>query len=217
MPSKKEVCALIEATGVIPAIRVASAEDALFAVRAVFAGGIQIAEITTTIPDAARVMAELEREFPQAAIGAGTVLDVETAKRCMDAGASFLTGTGLDRDMVEFAEAHKVVVIPGAMSPTEVMVASKAGVDFVKMFPCAQIGGPAYIKALKAPFPTVPLIASGGVNQQTAGQYIAAGSAALGIGEDMVPRQAVADRDREWIRELSRRFLNIVKRARTKV
>jgi 2-dehydro-3-deoxyphosphogluconate aldolase/(4S)-4-hydroxy-2-oxoglutarate aldolase len=217
VPSKKEVCALIEATGVIPAIRVASAEDALFAVRAVFAGGIQIAEITTTIPDAARVMAELEREFPQAAIGAGTVLDVETAKRCMDAGASFLTGTGLDRDMVEFAEAHKVVVIPGAMSPTEVMVASKAGVDFVKMFPCAQIGGPAYIKALKAPFPTVPLIASGGVNQQTAGQYIAAGSAALGIGEDMVPRQAVADRDREWIRELSRRFLNIVKRARTKV
>jgi 2-dehydro-3-deoxyphosphogluconate aldolase/(4S)-4-hydroxy-2-oxoglutarate aldolase len=144
------------------------------------------------------------------------VLDVETAKRCLDAGASFLSSTGLDHEMVEFAEANQVAVIPGALTPTEVMVAMKAGVDFVKIFPCANVGGPSYIKALKAPFPDVRLIASGGVNQQTAGQFIAAGASALGIGEDLVPRQAVAERDSEWIRELSRRFLSIVRRTRTK-
>jgi 2-dehydro-3-deoxyphosphogluconate aldolase/(4S)-4-hydroxy-2-oxoglutarate aldolase len=216
VPSKREVCSLIESVGIIPAIRVPHADDALFAVRSVFAGGIPVAEITMTIPGAPAAIAELEREFPNAAIGAGTVLDVETAKRCLDAGASFLTSTGLDHDMVEFAEKHGVVVIPGAMTPTEIMVARKAGVDFVKVFPCAQVGGPSYIKALRAPFPKLPLIASGGVNQQTAGMYIAAGASALGIGEDLVPRQAVADRDQDWIRELSRRFLSIVKRARIK-
>ena len=118
--------------------------------------------------------------------------------------------------MVAFAEEQRVAVIPGALTPTEIMVALKAGVDFVKVFPCAQLGGPSYIRALKAPFPNAPLIASGGVNQQNAGQFIGAGAAALGIGEDLTPRQAVADRDREWIRELSRRFLNIVRRTRTK-
>jgi 2-dehydro-3-deoxyphosphogluconate aldolase/(4S)-4-hydroxy-2-oxoglutarate aldolase len=216
VPTREEVRSLIAEMGIIPAIRVPSAEDALFAVRSVFSGGILIAELTMTIPGAAGVIAELVRDFPDASIGAGTVLDVETAKRCIDAGASFLTSTGIDHDMVAFAEKHKVVVIPGALTPTEVMVARKAGVDFIKIFPCAQVGGPAYIKALKAPFPDVPLIASGGVNQQTAGQFITAGAVALGIGEDLVPRQAVADRDQEWIRELSRRFLSIVRRARSK-
>jgi 2-dehydro-3-deoxyphosphogluconate aldolase/(4S)-4-hydroxy-2-oxoglutarate aldolase len=216
VPARPDVRSLIEETGIIPAIRVPTADDALFAVRSVFSGGILIAELTMTIPDATRVIAELVRDFPAAAIGAGTVLDVETAKRCLDAGAAFLTSTGIDHDMVEFAEQHRVVVIPGALTPTEVMVAKKAGVDFVKIFPCAQVGGPGYIRALKAPFPDVPLIASGGVNQQTAGQFISAGAVALGIGEDLVPRQAVADRDSEWIRELSRRFLTIVRRSRSK-
>ena len=214
MPSRDEVRSLIAEIGIIPAIRVPVADDAFFAVRAVFSGGIPIAELTTTIPNATGIIAELVREFPKAAIGAGTVLDVETAKRCLDAGASFLTSTGLDHDMVAFAEEHRVVVIPGALTPTEVMVAVKAGVDFVKIFPCAQVGGPAYIRALKAPFPDVPMIASGGVNQQTAGQFIAAGAIALGIGVDLVPHQAVVERDLEWIRELSKRFLRIVQRTR---
>jgi 2-dehydro-3-deoxyphosphogluconate aldolase/(4S)-4-hydroxy-2-oxoglutarate aldolase len=215
VPSRDEVRSLISEIGIIPAIRVPSAEDAFFAVRAVFNGGIPIAELTMTIPDADRVIAELVREFPNAAIGAGTVLDVETAKRCLDAGASFLTSTGLDHDMVAFSEKHRVAVIPGALTPTEVMVAVKAGVDFVKIFPCAQVGGPSYIRALKAPFPDVPVIASGGVNQQTAGQFISAGAIALGIGVDLVPHQAVIDRDLEWIRELCKRFLKIVSRTRT--
>jgi 2-dehydro-3-deoxyphosphogluconate aldolase/(4S)-4-hydroxy-2-oxoglutarate aldolase len=215
MLTRLEVRALIEQVGIIPSIRVASAEQALFATRSVFSGGIPIAEITMTIPDAHTAIAELVREFPAAAIGAGTVLDEETAQRCLDAGASFLSSTGLVAEVVEFAERHGVTVIPGALTPTEIMVARKAGVDFIKVFPCAQVGGPAYIRALKAPFPDVPLIATGGVNQQTAGAFISAGAIAVGIGEHLVPPQAVTDRDREWIRELSRRFVNIVKRART--
>lgn len=212
---REQVRALIEETGIIPAIRVHTAADAAFALNALFNGGILIAELTMTTPGALDVIRDQVKRNPDAAIGAGTVLDVETAKRCLDAGASFLTSTGLDHDMVEFAEKHKVAVIPGALTPTEVMEAVKAKVDFVKIFPCAQVGGPGYIRALKAPFPDVPLIASGGVNQQTAGDFIHAGAVALGIGEDLIPREAIDHQDLDWIRELSRRFRNIVTRARS--
>jgi len=212
--TREEVRARIEDTGIIPAIRVHSAPDAIFAANAVFQGGILIAELTMTVPEATKVIAELMRVNPDVAVGAGTVLDVETAKRCLDVGASFLTSTGLDLDIVEFAEEHNVAVIPGALSPSEIMRAIKAGVDFIKIFPCANVGGPAFIKAMKAPFPKSRLIASGGVNQTTASEFIRAGAIALGIGEDLIPREAVATQDLEWIRELSRRFQNIVKRTR---
>lgn len=212
--TRAEVCERIEQTGIIPAVRVPSAEDAIFAANAVFAGGILVAELTMTVPNASRVIADLMRVNPDAAVGAGTVLDVETAHRALDAGASFLTSTGLDLDMVEFAEKHGVTVIPGALTPTEIMRALKAGVDFIKVFPCAQVGGPAYIKAMKAPFPHAKLIASGGVNQQTAAEFIHAGAVALGIGEDLIPHEAVETEDLEWIGELSKRFQNIVRRTR---
>jgi len=214
--TREEVRECIKRTGIIPAIRVSKAEDARFAAHAVFNAGILIAEMTMTIPDALDVIRELMKENPDAAIGAGTVLDVDTAKRCIDAGASFLTSTGLDHDMVAFAEEHNVAVIPGALTPTEVMVARRAGVDFVKIFPCAHVGGPSYITALRRPFPDVPMIASGGVNQQNAGDFIRAGAVALGIGEHLIPHDAIEGRDLDWIRELSKRFLSIVKRARTR-
>jgi len=213
--TREEVRARIEETGIIPAIRAQSAKDAIFAANAVFNGGILIAELTMTVPDALKVVAELMRVNPDVALGAGTVLDVETAKRCIDAGASFLTSTGLDLGMVEFADKHGVAVIPGALTPTEIMKAMKADVDFIKIFPCAQVGGPSYIKAMKAPFPRARLIASGGVNQQNAGEFIHAGAVALGIGEHLIPQEAIATQDLEWIRELSRRFQSIVKRTRT--
>jgi len=212
--TREEVCACIKETGIIPAIRVSNPDDAMFAAHAVFNGGILVAEMTTTIPGATDVIRELMKQNPDAAIGAGTVLDVETAERCLDAGASFLTSTGLDHDMVAFAEERNVAVIPGALTPTEVMVAKKAGVDFVKLFPCAQIGGPSYVAALKRPFPDVPMIASGGVTQQNAGDYIRAGAVAVGVGEHLIPQEAIEGRDIDWIRELSKRYLNIVKRAR---
>ncbi|HVW86835.1 MAG TPA: bifunctional 4-hydroxy-2-oxoglutarate aldolase/2-dehydro-3-deoxy-phosphogluconate aldolase [Bryobacteraceae bacterium] len=216
MLTRDEVRARIEDTGIIPAIRVSSAKDALFAANAVFNAGILIAEVTMTTPGAAEVIAELVRVNPDAAVGAGTVLDVDTAQRCLKAGASFLTSAGLDLETLTFAEKNKVLVIPGALTPTEIMAAHKAGADFVKVFPCAQVGGPGYIRAMKAPFPDVPMIASGGVTQHTAGDFIHAGATALGIGEDLIPHEAIENQDLDWIRELSRRFQTIVKRARTR-
>jgi len=139
---------------------------------------------------------------------------VETARRCLDAGAAFLTTPGLDLEIVNFALGRGVVVFPGALTPTEVMAAWKAGSDFVKVFPCAANGGPSYIETLKGPFAEVPLIASGGVNQTNAVDFIRAGAAALGIGRDLIHQDAIRPRERGWITELARRCLKMVADAR---
>jgi 2-dehydro-3-deoxyphosphogluconate aldolase/(4S)-4-hydroxy-2-oxoglutarate aldolase len=212
--NRTEVRRRIEEAGLVPAIRVRTAEDAIFAATAVFEGGILVAEITMTVPGAVDAIARLVRANPEAVVGAGTVLDAETARQCIDAGASFLSSTGLEPEIVEFAAKNNIAVIPGALTPTEIMVAIKAGADFIKVFPCAQVGGPSYIRAMKAPFPGARLIASGGVDQETAGEFILAGAVALGIGEHLIPHEAIAMQDAHWIRELSRRFQNIVQRAR---
>ena len=205
----------IEQIGIIPAIRLSSAEDALFAVKAIADSGIPIAEVTMTVPGAIDVISELARDQPELIVGAGTVFDVETAHRCLDAGAKFLTSTGLDIQIVEFALKHDVVVLPGALTPTEIMAAWKAGSDFVKVFPCSLLGGPTYIKALKSPFPDMRLIASGGVTQRNTADFILAGAAAVGIGRDLVSPEAVQRRQLDWIRELAGRYLQIVGEARS--
>lgn len=215
--NKDAVRRCIEEIGIIPAIRVPTAEDALFAAESVASGGIPIVEVTVTIPDALDVIRALALKSPEVIVGAGTVLDLGWARRCLDAGAQFLTSPGLDMRIVEFAANENVVVFPGALTPTEVMVAAKAGADFVKVFPCAPLGGASYIKALKAPFPNVPLIASGGVTQRTATDFVLAGAAALGIGRDLIPLEAVQRREPDWIRELARRFLEIVQEARSEL
>jgi 2-dehydro-3-deoxyphosphogluconate aldolase/(4S)-4-hydroxy-2-oxoglutarate aldolase len=204
----------IEEIGIIPAIRLSSAEDALFAAEAVFSAGIPIVEVTMTVPGAMEVIQELVRAHPHMIVGAGTVLDIITAQRCLDAGATFLTSTGLDLEVVDFARKKEVVVFPGVLTPTEAIAAWRAGSDFVKIFPCAPVGGPAYIKALKAPFPELRLIAAGGVTQNSAPDFIHAGAVALGIGRDLVQPQAIKNRERDWIRELARRFLRMVQEAR---
>ncbi|HXP87376.1 MAG TPA: bifunctional 4-hydroxy-2-oxoglutarate aldolase/2-dehydro-3-deoxy-phosphogluconate aldolase [Bryobacteraceae bacterium] len=208
------VRAKIEEIGIIPAIRVSSAEDALFAAEAVANAGIPIVEVTMTVPGASKVIFELAQRNPEVIVGAGTVMDIETAQRCLDSGARFLTTTGLDLEIVEFARRKEVVVFPGALTPTEVLTAWKAGSDFVKIFPCAQVGGPSYIKALKGPFPELRLIASGGVTQSTAADFILAGAAAIGIGTHLVQPQAIKNRERDWIRELARRYVRMVQEAR---
>jgi 2-dehydro-3-deoxyphosphogluconate aldolase/(4S)-4-hydroxy-2-oxoglutarate aldolase len=210
---KQKVRASIEAIGIIPALRLSSAEDARFAAEVVAGAGIPIVEITMTVPGALEVISDLARTS-HLIVGAGTVFDVETARRCRDAGASFLTSTGLDLEMVEFAVKEDVVVLPGALTPTEVMMAWKAGPDFVKIFPCSQVGGASYIKALKKPFPHVPLIAAGGVNQQTASDFILAGAIAIGVGKDLIPLEAIQRRQSHRIQELAHRFLSMVKAAR---
>lgn len=213
---KKEVRARIEEIGIIPGIRVPSAADARFAAEAVNRAGIPIAEITMTVPEAIEVITGLTRTIPDMIVSAGTVLDIETARRCLDAGAKFLTSPGLVLEVVEFAVKNDVVVFPGALSPTEVITAWNAGADFVKIYPCAHVLGDSYIRALKAPLPHVPLIASGGVNQQTALNFILAGATALGIGVELIPKEDVQLRNEHRILELARRFTRIVKTARSR-
>jgi len=210
-----QIRALIVEIGIIPAVRVYSESEALFAAEAVCSSGIPIVELTMTIPGAVGVIAQLMRYRTDIVVGAGTISDVDTACRCLDAGAGFLTTPGLDLEIVEFALKRDVVVLPGALTPSEVMAAWKAGSDFVKVFPCAQVGGPEYIRALKAPFPQIPLIASGGVNQKNAADYIRAGAVALGIGQHLIHQNAIKKRQREWIHELARRYTNMVNEARS--
>jgi 2-dehydro-3-deoxyphosphogluconate aldolase / (4S)-4-hydroxy-2-oxoglutarate aldolase len=212
--TREEVQARIEEIGIIPAVRAASAEDALFAARTVLKGGIGVIEMTMTTPGAFEAITELKRTSPNLLVGAGTFPDIEAARRCLDAGAVFLTGPGFDPDMLEFAAAQNVLAIPGALTPTEVAAASRAGAGLIKIFPCAQMGGPSYIRALKAPFPHVALMASGGVNQQTASDFIRAGAVALGIGEHLIPSDAVRGKKEKWIIELCGRFLGVIKEAR---
>jgi 2-dehydro-3-deoxyphosphogluconate aldolase / (4S)-4-hydroxy-2-oxoglutarate aldolase len=215
--NKETVRARIEQIGIIPAIRFSSAEDALFAVEAVANSGIPVAEVTMTTPGALGVISALARDKPELIIGAGTIADVETASRCLDAGAKFLTSTGFDLQVVEFALKQNVLVFPGALTPSEIMAAWKAGADFVKVFPCSLLGGPSYIKALKSPFPDIPLIASGGVTERNTAEFFLAGAAAVGIGRELVSTEAVRRREPDWIRELTRRFLQIVKDARRQI
>ena len=212
--TKMQARARIEEIGIIPAIRLSSAQEALFAAEAVAASGIPIVEVTMTVPGAVEVVGELARSNPELVVGAGTVLDIDTARRCVEAGASFLTSPGLDLEVVQYAVKQDVAVLPGAMTPSEVGASWKAGADFVKIFPCSILGGPAYIRALKLPFPHVPLIASGGVNQQTLATFILAGAVAVGIGRDLIQPDAIARRERGWIRELAHRYLQIVREAR---
>ncbi len=211
---KQEVRARIEEIGIVPAIRVASLEEARFAAAAVSAGGIPIVEITMTVPEACELIQDMVTNAPDIIVGAGTVLDAETARRCLDAGAHFLTSPGLDLSIVELASKANIVTMPGALTPSEVTAAYRAGVDFIKVFPVASVGGASYIRALKGPFPNASFVAAGGVTQQSASELIRAGATALGIGGELIPRDAVRLRRAEQIRELARRFLGIVREAR---
>jgi 2-dehydro-3-deoxyphosphogluconate aldolase / (4S)-4-hydroxy-2-oxoglutarate aldolase len=212
--NKQAVRSRIEEVGIIPAVRAFSAEDALFAAEAVSRGGIPIVEVSLTVPEAYKVISHLVQNAPDVIVGAGSVLDVETARRCLDAGAQFLTSDGLDPETVKFAVKADAVVIPGTLTPTDVIAAWKLGSDLVKVVPCGQVGGDSYIRALKAMFPNVPLIAAGGVNQQTASNFILAGAVALGIGEELIPREAIRLRQPDRIAELARRFTGFVNNAR---
>jgi 2-dehydro-3-deoxyphosphogluconate aldolase/(4S)-4-hydroxy-2-oxoglutarate aldolase len=214
---KEEVCRRIREIGIIPAIRVSSGDDAHFAAEAVTHGGISIVEITMTVPGAVELISHLVRSNPKIIVGAGTVLDTNTARLCVDAGAGFITSPSFNPTIVEFAGKENITVLPGAMTPTEIVTAWSAGSDFVKVFPCAQIGGDKYIKALHSSLPQIPLIAAGGVNQQTAGNFILSGAVAIGIGTELIPTEAIARRQSDRIKELARRFRRLVKEAREQI
>jgi 2-dehydro-3-deoxyphosphogluconate aldolase/(4S)-4-hydroxy-2-oxoglutarate aldolase len=212
--TKEEVRARIVELAIVPAVRAANAEDALFAAEAVSRGGLPIVELTMTVPKATELIAQLVKKHPRMVVGAGTVLDLETARACLAVGAKFITSPGLDLEIVQFCVKAGVIVMPGVLTPSEIIAAVKAGADFVKIFPCTQVGGVDYLQALKAPFPNVSFIAAGGINQQTAGKYLAAGAVAVGIGADLIPPRAIAIRESDWIEELARRYVHTVKYLR---
>lgn len=211
---KAEVRTLIEKVGIVPVVRATSAEEARFAAEAVCEGGIPVVEITMTVPGAAEVIAELVKTMPKVLVGAGTVLDAESARKCATAGAQFLVTPGFDAETVATARELDLLIMTGALTPTEVITAWKSGADFVKVFPCGNLGGPNYIKALKGPLPQVPLVPTGGVNLETAADYIQAGAAALGVGGELIVKDAVQKRKAEVIRGLAARFVELVKQAR---
>jgi 2-dehydro-3-deoxyphosphogluconate aldolase/(4S)-4-hydroxy-2-oxoglutarate aldolase len=210
----KAATACIEEIGLFPGIRVKTEDQALYAAETLHHAGIPVAEITMTVPGAINVIRALAQSFPKMVVGAGTVLDKETAQRCLDAGAKFLTSTGLVPEVIESALKGGIVAIPGALTPTEVIAAWKAGAQFVKIYPAAPVGGELYIRSLKVPLPQVKLIAAGGVNQQNATAFIAAGASAIGVGVELLPRDAVQRRQDHRIHELARRFLGFVAEAR---
>lgn len=216
--NKQQVRDKIVEIGVVPVVRASSPAEALLAAQAVCDGGIPIVEITMTVPGAVDVIRELRKSaLSGVLVGAGTVLDAETARRCLDAGAEFLVSPGLNVPTVEFAMQEGKLIMAGALTPTEVITAWSAGADFVKVFPCGQVGGAKYIRALKGPLPQIPLVPTGGVNLNTAAEFIEAGSAALGIGGELVQSDALKSGKPEVIVENARKFLAIVKEARARM
>jgi 2-dehydro-3-deoxyphosphogluconate aldolase/(4S)-4-hydroxy-2-oxoglutarate aldolase len=213
--NKEDVRACIEKVGILPSVRVNSQELASFAAETVYSAGIPIVEITLTVPGAFEVINELANRHPDLAVGAGTVLDDDMAKRSFEAGARFLTSPGFVPEVVAYARKVNVVVLPGALTPTEIIAAWKAGSDFVKIFPTGHVGGVQYIRALKVPLPQIPLIVTGGVNQLTASDFIVGGATAIGVGGELLPKEALHFRQADRIQELAGRFLAIVKEARS--
>jgi 2-dehydro-3-deoxyphosphogluconate aldolase / (4S)-4-hydroxy-2-oxoglutarate aldolase len=218
MMDKQAVRERILQVGIVPVVRASSAAEARTAADAVSKGGIPIVEITMTVPGAVEVIRELAKSFSpeQLLVGAGTVLNPEQAQRCLDAGAQFLVSPGFNAKTVALAIAERRLIMAGALTPTEVIAAWEAGSDFVKVFPAGNLGGPKYIKALKGPLPDVPLIPTGGVNLQTAAEFLEAGAAALGIGGELVHPGHLKSGNTEAIVDAARTFVAIVKQAREK-
>lgn len=205
----------IEEIGVIPVVRAASPEDAVSAAEAIREGGIPILEITMTVPGAIEVIAELNKRFgDEVLVGAGTVLDHDAARACIGVGAQFIVSPSLNTQTIQFCNSQKVAVFPGALTPTEVVTAWQAGADAVKVFPCSAVGGPQYLRALKAPLPQVKLVPTGGVSITTAKDFIAAGAWALGVGADLANTAAIKAGKSESVIAAARSYLTAVREAR---
>jgi 2-dehydro-3-deoxyphosphogluconate aldolase / (4S)-4-hydroxy-2-oxoglutarate aldolase len=214
--NKTEVIKRIKDTGIIPVVRAASADEAMSAIDAIREGGISVLEITMTVPGAVAVIEEVSTRYgSEALVGAGTVLDAETARACILAGACFVVSPSLNLETISTCRQHNIAVMPGALTPTEVVQAWTSGADLVKVFPAGAVGGASYIKALKAPLPQIELVPTGGVSLKTAGDFIKAGASALGVGADLVDVKALRAGQHAIITERARQFLELVREARS--
>jgi 2-dehydro-3-deoxyphosphogluconate aldolase/(4S)-4-hydroxy-2-oxoglutarate aldolase len=212
--TKEEVIDRIRECGVLPVIRASSQEEALAVVDAVAAGGIDTIELTMTVPGASKVIAKLTAERPELLVGAGTVPDPETARECIAAGANFIISPSTNFDTIAYCNEVDITVMPGALTPTEIVNAWEAGADIVKVFPADAMGGAKYMRSLKAPLPHIRLIPTGGVSQSTAADLIRAGAEAVGVGADLVDLEAVRSGNTDAITEAARKYLSIVAEAR---
>jgi 2-dehydro-3-deoxyphosphogluconate aldolase/(4S)-4-hydroxy-2-oxoglutarate aldolase len=208
------ICRRIEHTGVVPVVRAESAEHALLACRALKAGGVDVLEITLTVPDAPQLIRTLLQEFPDTLIGAGTVIDSKQARACLDAGAEFIVSPGFDPEIVALCHEAEKLALPGALTPSEIMGALRSGADIIKLFPASALGGAKYLKSLRGPFPYVRFLPTGGVNVSTARDYIAAGAVALGAGSELIDAAAIERRELETISARVRELINVVREAR---
>src|SRR5438552_19038200 len=216
--NKPDVLKRIRDIGLMPVVRAESAGLALRAVEAIKAGGVSVLEVTMTVPGAIAVIEQLTKAFSaEALIGAGTVLDPETADKCIQAGAQFIVSPALNEETVAFCRSQDVAIFPGALTPTEVVRAWNAGADAVKVFPAGAVGGASYLKALKAPLPQIELIPTGGVSLKTAADLIKAGAMALGVGADLVDVKALREGRDEALTERARQFLEVVHTARSEL
>ena len=212
---KEEARTRVLSVGIVPVVRTSSLKKAMAAAQAVAAGGISIVEVTMTVPGALEAITQLAKDLGEdVLLGAGTVLDAETARQCFEAGAEFLVTPGVDLGTIKAANDAGKLILAGALTPTEVIAAWRAGADFVKVFPVSAFGGPKYIKALRGPLPQIPLVPTGGVNLNSAADFIRAGAAALGIGGELVSAAALNSGNTAHITELARQYLAIVQETR---
>lgn len=213
---KREVLQRIAEIGLVPVVRAESADEAMAVVEAIKAGGVPIIEITMTVPGALRVISEIiERYGEEVVVGAGTVLDPETARACILAGAHFIVSPSFNPSTIEMCRRYAITVCPGALTPTEIIAAWQAGADIVKVFPCGALGGAKYLRALKGPLPQIDLIPTGGISMATAAEFIRAGAFALGVGTDLVDTQAIRTGQSRKVAEAARAYVDIVCEARS--
>ena len=208
---KPEVLHALRTIGLVPVLRAESEAQALALADAIAAGGVTVLEVTMTVPGAIRVMRRLAEERPDILVGAGTVLDPETARMCILEGAQFVVSPALNTRTIEMCHRYGIAVLPGALTPTEIVTAWEAGADVVKVFPASSLGGAKYLKSVKAPLPQVEMIPTGGVSLATAAEFLEAGAFALGVGADLVNPKAIAEGKPETITESARKYLAIVR------
>jgi 2-dehydro-3-deoxyphosphogluconate aldolase/(4S)-4-hydroxy-2-oxoglutarate aldolase len=208
--TKVEVLAEIRRIGLVPVLRAESPEQAIELAEAIADGGVTCLEVTMTVPGAVEVIARLAKERPEILLGAGTVLDAEVARACVQAGAKFVVSPAFDEATVAYCRADGIAVLPGALTPTEVLRAWNAGADVVKVFPASAMGGAKYLKALKAPLPQIELIPTGGVSLESAREFLEAGAYALGVGADLVDVKAIKAGHGAKITANAAKYLEIV-------
>jgi len=213
---KKQIVEQLESLGLVPVVRASSSDEAMQVIEAIKAGGVNVLEITMTVPGAVRVIEKVADKYgSDVLVGAGTVLDPETARACLLAGAQFIVSPALNLDTIAMCHRYSAPVMPGVLTPTEVITAWSAGADFVKVFPCGAVGGASYIKNLKGPFPQIKMIPTGGVSLKTAQDFIKAGASALGVGTDLVDVKAIRAGDSQVVTDRAKQFIELVREART--